>query len=347
MSLAGNLRTMSLPDILQWIAAGRKTGTLHLERRSIDKRIIFSEGSIFSSWSNDPRESLGQFLIRDRHVTEEQLFRALLAQEKEGRLLGSILVSEGTLTEEKLKATLNAKVDETIYDLFLWTEGQFEFKDNEIPEDVLIHVDMPVTRVILEGIRRVDEWERIREVFPSMRTSFRAKWIPHAVEDPDERHALGLVASGKCIAEMSLEMRRSLFDAASLMFDLLKRGAVTVDKVETEPKDAASEDPLPAIRERLTHAYQHLQDRRYDDAVTAYEEVLKIDRLNQNAKKGLVAVSESPVSSIGRSSSCASRRSQPRYAANISRGTLSACARLNAERAPRRLTSRSRSTVRI
>jgi len=35
------------------------------------------DGVIHSSTSNDPRESMGQFLIRDRHVTEEQLFRAL------------------------------------------------------------------------------------------------------------------------------------------------------------------------------------------------------------------------------------------------------------------------------
>jgi hypothetical protein len=66
MSLAGNLRTMPLPDILQWIGMGRKTGTLHLERRSIKKQIIFKKGEIYSSWSNDPRESLGQFLIRHR-----------------------------------------------------------------------------------------------------------------------------------------------------------------------------------------------------------------------------------------------------------------------------------------
>ncbi len=44
MSLTGNLRTMSLPDILQWISTGRKTGTLHLERRSVRKRIAFRDG---------------------------------------------------------------------------------------------------------------------------------------------------------------------------------------------------------------------------------------------------------------------------------------------------------------
>ena len=64
MSLSGNLRTMSLPDILQWMASGLKTGTLYLQRRSIQKRIVFRDGRIFSSTSNDPRESLGQILDR-------------------------------------------------------------------------------------------------------------------------------------------------------------------------------------------------------------------------------------------------------------------------------------------
>src|SRR5262245_6668059 len=97
MSLVGNLRTMALPDILQWISMGRKTGTLHLERRSIKKQILFQKGEIYSSWSNDPRESLGQFLVRQRVVSEEQLFKALLLQESEGRKLGAILVADGLI----------------------------------------------------------------------------------------------------------------------------------------------------------------------------------------------------------------------------------------------------------
>ena len=134
MSLRGDLRTMALPDVLQWIASGRKTGTLHVERRSVQKRIILRDGNIFSSWSNDPRESLGQFLIRLRLVTEEQLFRALLGQEEKGRLLGSILVADGVLSEDDLRRALKAKAEETVYDLFLWPSGQFEFREGEFPE---------------------------------------------------------------------------------------------------------------------------------------------------------------------------------------------------------------------
>jgi hypothetical protein len=40
-----------------------------------------------------------------------------------------------------------------------------------------------------------------------------------------------------------------------------------------------------AIQALLTMAYQRLQEKRYDSALKAYEDVLALDRLNQNAKR--------------------------------------------------------------
>ena len=75
MGLKGELGTMALSDILQWISQGHKTGTLHISRGAVEKRISFASGVIHSSWSNDPRESLGQFLVRERArvVTKQEL----------------------------------------------------------------------------------------------------------------------------------------------------------------------------------------------------------------------------------------------------------------------------------
>jgi tetratricopeptide (TPR) repeat protein len=280
---------MALPDVLQWIASGRKTGTLHVERRSVQKRIILREGNIFSSWSNDPRESLGQFLIRLRLVTEEQLFRALLGQEEKGRLLGSILVADGLLSEDDLRRALKAKAEETIYDLFLWPSGQFEFREGEFPENIHITFESLVTPVILEGIRRVDEWQRIRAVFPNLETTLRVSAPLPAGTDPVEKQVLALAAAGKSLAEMSLELRRSEFEAAALVFDLHSRGLLTVGEVRAENPAA---DPVGAIQALLALAYQRLQEKRYEAALKAYEDVLAIDRLNQNAKKGLIAAME-------------------------------------------------------
>jgi hypothetical protein len=249
---------MALPDILQWIATGQKTGTLHVERRSVQKRIILREGNIFSSWSNDPRESLGQFLIRLRLVTEEQLFRALLAQEEKGRLLGSILVADGVLGEEDLKRALKAKAEETVFDLFLWPSGQFEFREGEFPDDILITFESPVTPVILEGIRRVDEWLRIKAVFPSMDTTVKVKGPPPPGADANEKQLLALAAAGKSLAEISLELRRSEFETASLVFDLFSRGLVAVGQTRRMTRSWTGGGHPRAPRPRL----QRLQEKR-------------------------------------------------------------------------------------
>jgi hypothetical protein len=290
MSLKGDLRTMPLPDILQWAAAGRKTGTLHIARRSIKKRIILREGHVYTSWSNDPRESLGQFLVRLRLVTEEQLFRALLAQEEKGRPIGSILVGDGVLDEEDLKRALRVKAEETIYDLFLWPAGDFVFREGEFPSDIPITIETPVTPVILEGIRRVDEWQRIRAVFPTSETTFTRTSQPSTVpNDPIEEETLALATGGKSLAEISLELRRSEFDTAALLFELHARGLLAVARATSESQGS---DPIGATQELLTLAYRRLGERRYDSAIKAYEEVLALDRLNQNAKKGLLAAQE-------------------------------------------------------
>lgn len=289
--LTGNLRTMGLPEILQWIAIGRKTGTLVLQHGSIQKKISFENGAVHSSWSNDPGESLAQFLVRGHKLTEEQLFKALLRQEQVGRPLGAVLVSDGLLDEQALRESLRAKAEETIFGLFLWREGQFEFKDGDPPGDVPVHLDLTVQSVVLEGIRRVDEWERIREVFPSRRATFAVTGSPASLSDPAERQALQLAAVGKTLAAIALEMRRSEFDAAALLFDLYQRGLLAVEAVGDE-EPAGDVDPIEAIRGKLTSAYRHMQERRYDAAQRDYEAVLELDRLNQNAKKGLIAVSD-------------------------------------------------------
>jgi len=288
MSLTGNLRTMSLPDILQWIATGRKTGTLHLERRSVHKRIVFRDGNIATSWSNDPRESLGQFLIREGKITEEQLFRALSRQEEEGTLLGMILINDDILDADVLRQVLRLKAEETIYDIFGWAEGQFEFKEGEQPRDVLVHINIGVTEVVLEGIRRVDEWGRIRKIFPSASTTFKVLDAGGA-ENASDSQILTMAHAGKTLGEIALELRRSEFDGSALLFELCARDVIAVDKVQDE---TTTSDPVGAIKELLAIAYQRLQERRYESALKAYEKVLALDRLNQHAKKGLLTVSE-------------------------------------------------------
>ena len=107
---------------------------------------------------------------------------------------------------------------------------------------------------------------------------------------PARSSCSGSPAAGKSLAEISLELRRSEFETASLIFELHARGVVVAG--EARRREPGRGPGRQRSRRCSTLAYQRLQEKRYDAALKAYEEVLALDRLNQNAKKGLIAAME-------------------------------------------------------
>ena len=157
MSITGNLRTLELSELLQWLAQGTKTGVLVIENKDTEKRIYFDRGSIVSSESSDSQEHLGHFLIEEGLIDEPTLARALKLQEATQILLGKVLVTLGAITEKELHQILQQKTQETIYELFTWPEGEFRFVPDDLPEFPMVPMALDVTNIVLEGMRRLDE----------------------------------------------------------------------------------------------------------------------------------------------------------------------------------------------
>lgn len=286
--IGGELQAMDLADVLGWLANRSKTGTLHLTWRSTHKRLIVRDGKLDATGSNDPRDVLGQFLVRDGLVSEQQLFEALLLQEKDRRMLGAILMGQGVLTAEQLTQTLRETAEETVYGAFLWPEGRFEFHTWE-DADTPLPLRLDLAPLIEEGSWRQAEWERMRETLPTLDVSFRPKPGGVPPNDPDARRLYELANGGYSLSRMSLETRRSPFETASHLLALCEQGVLEVDQAARQ--DAAS-DVVAAIDQFHKTATARLKEGRYDLALTAYENVLALDPLNQLAKKGVVAVGE-------------------------------------------------------
>ena len=156
MSITGNLRTLELSELLQWLAQGTKTGVLIIENADTEKRIYFDRGTIVSSESSDSQEHLGHFLIEEGLI-EPILARALKLQQATQILLGKVLVTLGAITENELNQVLQQKTQETIYELFSWPEGEFRFVPDDLPEFPMVPMALDVTNLVLEGMRRLDE----------------------------------------------------------------------------------------------------------------------------------------------------------------------------------------------
>jgi hypothetical protein len=260
MGLMGDLTTMGLEDIFQWLAVGKKTGVLELKGFLHTKRVFFHDGKVTSVWSSDPREYLGQYLLAYNRINEEQLREALASQEDENQLLGRILVNRQLITETEIRRIVQLKVEESIYDTFLWDIGSFEFHDGQTPPQKTMLLSLDVTGIVLEGARRVDEWKLIRSVIKGgdavlvAVSEAIAEMLPLAPEDAD---LLGRLDGHKTIDQVVIEMRAPEFKVHKLVFDLHEKGMVRIIRPGGKLGDRSS---LQLQRARQLVEKQKLQE---------------------------------------------------------------------------------------
>ncbi|HVO12264.1 MAG TPA: DUF4388 domain-containing protein [Vicinamibacteria bacterium] len=291
MSLGGELATLDFFDLMQWVMSRCKTGLLQVTRLSTRKRFGFRDGTLQSTGSNDPRETIGQRLVREGLIDEETLFRALLKQEEEKSRarLGEILVRDGLLSEGSIRHALCLAAEAQILDVFLWPDGRFDFDESQAAPASPSDLGIDLRPLLEEGRHRRELWVRLRRQFPSNRLTFRLAVDTVSLSDPALRRIVGLAALGRTLAAISLETRRSEYETTLLLSDLVEQGVLAPDRVEAE---STTSDPVGSILTLLASAESRLKEGRYDDALEAYEAVLALDGVNQAAKKGLLAVAE-------------------------------------------------------
>ncbi len=174
MSFQGDLDTFGLATIFQTLTANQQSGTLHVYDEHSERYLVFSEGSIRTvSTGRRQNVSLGEILVARNKIDEELLATALAQQAEKHEPLGQILVANGACTQEDIEDALRFQMEEEIYDLFTWRGAKFEF-DERRKGDTLVGSDIRISQVkvntsglILEAMRRIDEWGRLSESIPS------------------------------------------------------------------------------------------------------------------------------------------------------------------------------------
>ena len=280
MSLSGSLKTMDLAELLQWVTLGRKTGSLAFIRNKVKNSVFFRDGQVVSSKSNEPSKQLGHFLLFQGKINELQLKRGLEIQLQTKAILGKILVQEGFVSQQDVERALVSRTEEVIYDLFLWDDGYFHFTAEGYNLDELILINIGVNAIIFEGVRRKDEWARIRHVFPSNGVVLRLRpeiELKALQLTPFQKKLLFLVTRGKPISEIILELHGSDFLVNYELFQIYDRGVLEV--VEVRPESMPLDDPAVLF----SRALELMEKRKYREAIGVFQGVLRLDPQNASA----------------------------------------------------------------
>ena len=174
MAIKGSLKEASLPDVLQLLSLGRKTGCLSVSDRSSLGYVFFDAGRIVYATVVNRRDRLGDILFKSGRITQKQLDEAVRQQDAgRDRKLGEILVETGAISQSELEHYVRVQIEEAVFFLFTWRRGSFTFESDVRPhrQDYLVSIDPEA--LLLEGARRIDEWSLIEKKVSSFDLVFQ------------------------------------------------------------------------------------------------------------------------------------------------------------------------------
>jgi hypothetical protein len=249
MALKGNLRDFSTTQLLNLIHLARKTGTLTIKVQPGVTTLFFREGKLIYAATPGRDGHLASMLARAGKLTQEQAkiirTRAGSQTDKE---LGMLLISAGYVSQKDILVSVRNEFLDLVYGLFTWTEGQFRFEPNQLPANDAITVAIDLGNIILEGSRRVKEWERLQDELPDLEMALKFTDRPQAQLrninlSVDEWRVISYINPRNSIKRIAQRIGMDDFQIRKLVYGLLQAGLVEI----IEPEGAAPRQ-LPSAK---------------------------------------------------------------------------------------------------
>jgi len=249
MSLSGNLKTVSFSDILQLLATGKKSGVLEVNTNTRQKEIAFKNGNIIHASSlNTSEDLLGNMLLRRGKISKTDLERAISLHKQTGRQLGTTLVDMNLFGKEEIAECLKLQIEEIVYNLFAWKEGNFLFHEGVAPKSAPFLVELNTMSVVMEGTRRIDEWIEIQKVIPPDEMLLAVAKAPKVKRDEivlsvEEFRVMAMINGERTLPELIQNSPYGEFVTCRSVYRLVVNNLIeVVGKREANKEEVADEE---------------------------------------------------------------------------------------------------------
>ncbi|MBZ0117605.1 MAG: DUF4388 domain-containing protein, partial [Sandaracinaceae bacterium] len=137
------------------------------------------------------------------------------------------LIKLGLISQDDLTHALVQQTSELIYDALRWRRGRYRFlRFASRPEAEDARLGLPLAAILMEGLRRVDEWRLIAEQIESFddvprRDEESLRGVDRERLSGEERAVLDLVDGERTIREIVDRAAMGSFEVCKILFQML------------------------------------------------------------------------------------------------------------------------------
>lgn len=277
---------MPLVDLLQWLGESRKTGTLTLVLEFEERYLRFDEGAVSGIASDDARVvDLGRALLRSELLDDERLDVLSSEAAQSGRTLREYLLDENLFSIEDIASAVRDQAKSCIMQLFFWHEGRFIFSEDaeasllgDLTPTRRLEPHFEVREILMEGMQRLDEWQRVRELLPTDYTLVYALGrapkmaILDVLFDAGEPLTLG---------DLCLRIPHSRVEIMEQLYRAWRNGLVGVD---VAPEVIGNDEERSPVDMLVVTATTMFDAAQFDEAASLVRSALDLDPFHQGAR---------------------------------------------------------------
>ncbi|MBK9384187.1 MAG: DUF4388 domain-containing protein [Planctomycetes bacterium] len=277
MGLTGDLSKLKMGDLFQTLEGSRQVGVLKVWRQGETRELFFGpQGVALLHLADLSTDRLAERFRNAGEITKEDIESAKRHAETHGTTFGQVLAQRNLVSGEDIERAVQDQAEELLYDMFGWSEGNFEFFDDKKPDASMFGpypVDpLPIGPVLLEGARRIDEWTEIERQVPDRGEVFVAAPLSAAQRaqlEENEREVFEAIDGRTDLRALADRTLGSLFDTAKVVAILADRELVR----------------LATLDELVTTAESEFEQGRSENARTLLD--LTVDRRAPRLRRNL------------------------------------------------------------
>jgi hypothetical protein len=176
MEMEGSIQEFSVPEILQFLSLHEADGVLKLKLGREEVHFGFKKGKITDALHKGEQlfHSISEYIERTGLIPAET-FKKFNEKAKEvGLSLLEIIEKGEILSKKDIEKIIAFKIQETTCEVLTWKDGKYSFEaGKKLYEHSTFAVEIEPNNLVMEGMRRIDEWPLITKALPDENIALR------------------------------------------------------------------------------------------------------------------------------------------------------------------------------